>query len=59
MILREAGGAYVEASGFHTLADETRIDVVVAKHPQRKPEGPFVDEVTSAFNGLAEESLQR
>lgn len=52
MGLERTPDAYVQAIGCRTLSDGARVDIVVARHPQGKPHGAFVDAVLNAFSAL-------
>ena len=43
---------YVHQSGMIVLPDKDKIQLVVACHPQAKPEDEWVNEVVCRFKGL-------
>ncbi|WP_309673123.1 hypothetical protein [Gemmatimonas sp.] len=45
-------GAFVQGSGRWTLPNGQSVAVVVAKHPQGKPEDPMVSDVVAAFSKI-------
>ena len=47
-----AEGTYVEATGRLRTGEGRSCAMVVARHPERKPEAPWVKEVLAAFNQL-------